>query len=486
MATCTDVRTPFRRPCLLRAEVELNVDAPEGKRTAAAPFDANATGVVSGGASAPDWRAVTLDMPARHPPRCAGLRKGAICGPTNQGKQTKTERSRAIQGLGIAETDMDLVMTRGRRCTSADSRPGVGMQSLFGDEQMRGIRCEGLRARSRSPGPLEEKAKLDRICIDHQFRQRHSSAPPEGRSLRDAQKGTMREHFDHCVRAEEYANLIGRPEGAGKRRVRPGSKSPRARKPFHVDRGLKDSLFASTWVPFTDAQRGEGMISDETATGGLLAGHDFFPQPEYPPLTGVAQNAPDTPAQTAALISALREATRNTPAESVCDAMLSALVESPELFVPQTPEEPPQPALPARLAALLAANTSSETTEAKAPHMVSPMKNQSRFEESPQKIAIGRKGKSSLGGSSSEHSLMSPSPSTDALSGGGSLSTSAGGGSLSVASTLALSASGGSLWLPAGPSASPRPQSRAISGGQAVDWLRQEQLKARRRAAWVA
>merc|ERR1712183_221577 len=63
------------------------------------------------------------------------------------------------------------------------------------------------------------------ISIDHQFRRRHSSAPPPSLTFETSWLKPSKNAFEHVAAAEGYAALIGRPEGTiRKRSARPGSR----------------------------------------------------------------------------------------------------------------------------------------------------------------------------------------------------------------------------------------------------------------------
>jgi hypothetical protein len=260
----------------------------------------------------------------------------------------------------------------------------------------------------RDVSELETKTELCNISIGHQFRRRHFSAPPK-----TERSWSPRSYSDHTVRAEGYANLIGRAEGTGKRKAR----SPPA---FRTDPRNKE-FSAST--PLLDTSMDSG--------GSLSVPADYLA-----PLSG------DTPT---VLISQLREASRNLPSDAVWDVMLSALAGSNEPAA--------QKAAADTLA--VAAVTSSPTRPS---HRLStPAKGRNRKEES----LSPRRGRDST-----ELSLLSTSTAADST-GHSSPAASTRGSEIQEASTQG------------------RQRQQRIQRNCAA-WLRQEQWKAQRRAAWVS
>jgi len=279
---------------------------------------------------------------------------------------------------------------------------------------------------------------------------RHFSAPPDTRSC---------DKFDHVVHAEGYANLLGRPEGTSKRAKPPNSPLQRSRSQqrFHVN-ARRGSLFNSS----PDSSLfGSGVGSAKEYATRFEAGAN-----EY-----AAQLGGNTASQSVALITALREATQKLSAEEVWDSMVNAC-ESPELASPEPmARDISFLGSPANIAAVLTAASSVEGVSYRtpspmrpSPRVSLPVKSQRRSsDEFLHKLSSVR---SSRG---SEHSLMSLSTAADGE-----------GGTPSAESSSVFSS-------PGSPS---RPQPRACRTSAAtprrVGILRAEQLKAQRRASWVA
>lgn len=471
MSLCDDIRTPLRRPCLLRAVQETNVDDSYGKFAPTVgshvPY-AHSEGVTTGNMGAPDSRSITLDMPAHLSPRCSGLHKRGFGTPSSPEKDSNQEHLKALQGLGMDNfSDIEKVQNWRPHDESAERRRRTRVEDLqsmptsgFGADidffrRRRNEDGASFQNRLRTASRWEEKNGLDCTSIAHQFRRRHFSAPPRSSSPWE-KKGE--EGFEHVLEAEKYADLIGRPEGTGKNLSLKRSKSCRQRRPFHVDRGLKDSIFSSPPVSprLAEPYKLEGSRDYRYAPDG----HEFERLVDV--LEPIA--AAESPAQSVALIAALREATRNTPAKVVWDSMLTALEECPDMVSAKESQEVALPAgdeppanLSVKVASVIAAVTDGSCTSPRGNRVGSPMKNRSIacFEDSPKR--------SPRNGSPSRYSPSVASLSTAADTGVGSSSVGSGGSS---------------------PSA--RQRARRTLDCRAADYTREEQVKARRRRAWVA
>jgi len=316
MAIHTTIRTPFRRPCLLRAEVEANVDAPEGRRSASAPYATEGAAGGCGGSGPPDYRTIHVDLPSRIAPRCSGVRKGNVGSPPQSEKlSSKQDNRRALQAFGLfgGMSDLGTIPIRGssRNASESPEKPkrvmveelqGVPLAGAGADIDNKAFRrgdgsCSPRKG-SRTPTSRETKTELFHSCITHQFRRRHYSLPPDTRSC------SSRGDFDHRVRAEDYAELIGRPEGNIRRRGSSCESTRRSRSqpPFHVEhRDLKGALFE------------RDPVSMHT--------NSVFPRSAVD--EGKSNQSTD-------LIAALQEATDMAPTDEMLDSMLQAL-ESPSL-----------------------------------------------------------------------------------------------------------------------------------------------------------
>lgn len=461
-----DIKTPFRRTCLLRAVNESNVDMPDGKRAAPSPRDGFPFAGPTGGGGPPDHRTITIDMPARLSPRTSGLHKGGVGSPreTEGRPPSRSEHLRTLQALGIANvSDVDYIPQRGRpvsvermKRTKWEELQGVPLAGRGADISILGGRkCRPLLeiARGRESTPKEAKTDLDSISIEHQFARRHFSAPPPAREGGN---------FEHALQAEDYANLLGRPEGTGKRMYQSKSQRSlsRSQQPFHVDgRGMKEGIFESPMRT------------------------QFGPPPDPPASPPPREDAtPPSPG----LMAALRDAARNSPAEAVWDAMRSIFAESPQLASVVDPSQVSQ-------ATAQALAVVGDGSPRRAVQRATPPKG--RMDESPQRRGSpGRRSDgSAMNRNPSARSFMSASTTAETEKEG---SASKAGGSLSVAS--AASSTGGATptqkdryrpvrtRLNFGTSPSLASSNGDCRSAQTAEWLREEAWKARRRAAWVA
>jgi len=415
MPVCTSIQTPLRRPCLLRAVLESNVDAPEGRRAALSP--SNTTGVTTGGGNGPDHRTITMDMPARLHPRCSGLHRSGFGIPVDHAMPSKQHREGVHQAMGYDHIcDMDLNVTRSpcsaprresqemRRRTKIEELTGMPLSGKGADiDLVAGRRCEDLRSahHSRERSPREAKTQLNGISISHQFQRRHFSAPPESRS---------REDFKHVVHAEGYANLLSRPEGTGKRTPKPTPpSSPVQRAPFRLEpRDLKGSLFHSS--PYMRRAVSARELRCSYEEPGLRE-QTWLPRNR-------AVNYIEYVEASIEPSAAVLEATQNVRVEAASHPKHSR------------------------------------------PRVGSPVKPQNRLEDSPRTPALNIR---TAGNWASDHSLMSTSTAADAD-----------GFTPNTSSVLSSS--------PVSPVSSPTRRFRACR----PSYVREEQKKARLRAAWVA
>jgi hypothetical protein len=196
------------------------------------------------------------------------------------------------------------------------------------------------------------------------------------------------------------------------------------------------------------------------------------------------------------VIAQLREATRNMPSEEVWDQMLNVLSDSPKDGPPLSAVDMPPLELPsnARVAEVLAATTGSNGSPWRTKQVVAPkvvgtpepvIKRIFQANDSPRKISPGRVNpRSGMGRNASDASLMSVSTNAETEPGSKGLLGSPGALSISNASRTPADSADNS------PKSSKMMVQRQLKArrdcGRAAHWLREEQMKARRRAAWVA
>jgi len=313
--------------------------------------------------------------------------------------------------------------------------------------------------RERSASPLEGKIELDSVCISHQFQRRHVSAPPEKTWC------APRRDFEHSTRAEVYAKLIGRPEGRGKRKARPTSSTPRTQQEFRV-RATKEPLFSVSRSNHETTELGGSL--------GELDGRLFEKLVEV-----VGPLSREGPAQSASLIAALREATRNTPAEAVWDSMLGVLTRPSEFMCKGTSSiASPMSSETAALDIETKVASRSSPISAGAKRIGSPVKIRDRPEDSPERSRSWYDPIARAWSPASDLSVASTTATTDAKTGtAGSISTPSG------SSTCGSTPSPGRLRRGRREAGV---RSQRNLGCRAADWLREEQRKANRRRAWVA
>lgn len=461
----SEIRTTFRRPCLLRMVSESDVDSPKRGRAPPSSREGFPFSLNSGGSNGIDDRVLTLDHEARTFPRCSGLRKGRVNAPLDHDKPTKSDSIRTLQAFGIPNnSDIDLIAKRSRSGSQdpperlkVEALQGMPLSGRGADIALMGGRRNSYsKASDRACSPREAKQELHGIDIDQQLRRRHASAPPSSSECR------RRDDFEHRLSAEGYSYLLGRPEGP----MRNGS--------------LRYKERAFTVRPRRHNQSNDNGGKDSPASSGFREVHYNS--------TAEAGNdeGASAPAQSAQLIAALRDATRNTPAEAVWDAMLNTIAESPELFHPKTAGaqgltncDLSQLNLPAKVAAAVAAAAAGSglPSPTRTPRVGSPTKkHRSRTDESPQR-SPGHRNRMSR--NASDASVMSAFTADASTADTGNAYESAG----------SHTPSGGSV------SSSTRrtvPGSRRVACS-ASDWLRgvqsyqrEEEWKRRRRAQWVA
>jgi len=451
MSTCVELRTPLRRPCLLRHLVESNVDAPECKlavpmggisrardvahHSASVPVHRNireGAGMTSGGGGAPDSRSITLDMPANISPRCSGLRRGNLGAPPENMHNSKQDQRRTLQALSIGNfCDVDNMLNRGaarsprdgngegRQRTKHEGLQGMPLAGSGADIDLcSGRRCSP-RAQSREVTPFEEKTGLDRVCITQQFQRRHFS--PESRTKSYGDESRLGDS-EHITKAQSYANLIGRPKIAGKatKDSRPTLTRTSSMPPFKLRLSrLKDGLF------------------DNIPAGALSArrANDSHAEPGDHELAKIASECAPVS------MTVLRTAVKNTSSTTGLSTLLDEIAEHQEL-----PDDP-EPNL------LTATAGSGNDISTGARHALTRNKNSAL--ESPQKSP----GASSFRSIASDISTASPDGSAGSIS--------------AYSSPLA--------------SARRRQQAKARHGvpGKAMGVLQEELRKANRRAAWV-
>lgn len=226
-----DVHVACRRPCLLRAVVESNVDAlpkascpPDAQRLSPELRPASQSPLL-------DSRTLTVDMPAR---LGAGLHKGGFNIEHTASPQSKSERLRSLHALGVPTMNNEELFSRKARITSAqeptrrrtksDLLLALPVSAQGADiELVTSRRRQGFSSVQKSVAELSHNAKfnLGSIDIDQHFQRRHCSAPPAPRHC------DFRDNFEHSLRAEDYASVLGRPGGVGRRVPgRSRSKSP--------------------------------------------------------------------------------------------------------------------------------------------------------------------------------------------------------------------------------------------------------------------
>jgi len=132
-----------------------------------------------------------------------------------------------------------------------------------------GRRCQGL-SRGRTVSPHEAKQKLGCVSIDsHMSRIGYGAKPPSSNfAWRGQVEGRRERHgdFEHSLRAEGYAQLLGRPEGVGKRPTsldsRRNARGLQAGGPNPGDGGHHDPSLGTQATPSEDPnQEGQALIA---------------------------------------------------------------------------------------------------------------------------------------------------------------------------------------------------------------------------------
>jgi len=466
---------------MTRMRSEAEIDSPTKRRGSPKPYKGFPFTFGSGGSGAVDERALTIDSKPRMSPRCVGLHKGRVNRPADHEKPAKSDTVRALQAWGMGNnSDVDLIEKK--RSISGSPDPGNRMKvevlqamplsgsgadiSLVG-----GRRIQGLEMRNRAASPIEAKQRLDDISIEHQFRRRHRSCPPPSLECK------WQDDLEHALRAEDYAHLLGRPEGY----MRPASmrETPRAlsvrpyrcKDPSRVLTSPRSSVLTSP--------RGEGCREWSSKHPKGFDEDNGSDAIRVPPV----MNEPEPEQSTRA---DQHDAIRNTQAEavSIWDAMLSAISESPHLFSPKASSrnalnsEVPHLSLPATLAAAIAVSAASGdpvSPPQRTRNASEPTKRRSHEERRDHKSPRRRGRMSRQASDTSVLSATTADTLTAVLSQRGAADLSTGSHSHTSHSH---SSSSGSL------------HSSRLSNKNAriivADWLRKEHWKARRRAQWVA
>lgn len=218
-----DVHTACRRPCLLRAVVERDVDAVQKKASCWYEQQGHLARPVL------DKRAVTLDLPPRV---VAGLHKGGFNSERQHLAQFKGEQLRSLRALCVPTCSHEELITHKSRVTlapdchqrrtKADTLSGVPLSGrgasieLISERHSRGT---GYGKKSVAAVAHDAKVCLDTIDIDHQFQRKRCFEPSTPSHC------NFRDNFEHTVRARSYASVIGRSGNACRRISRP-SRSP--------------------------------------------------------------------------------------------------------------------------------------------------------------------------------------------------------------------------------------------------------------------
>lgn len=308
-------KTDTRRACALRAAPEADVDSPQGKHKSPPQHTGYPFTLQSGGRGSPDNRSLTIDCQARLWPQSSGMHKGGVGQSPERSPQSKSESVRSMQALGIGYMhDADLIMSRKKQIAGPPRENQTKIESIQGmplSGRGADISLVGHRRRcqpSQACKPSEEKQVLDNISIDHQFHRRLSSPPK-------SQECKAHRESEHTILAKDYARTIGRPVNGRSTPLLLGC--------------LSESVMHSPLPsPRLSPRQRPRSIPSTHAQASCKAGKQRDQEIHE-------QSSPEQPA---ALIEALRDATRNTPAEPVWDAMLNALSESPQLFSHQAQE----------------------------------------------------------------------------------------------------------------------------------------------------
>lgn len=371
----TDIRTPYRRPCLTRMLCESQIDRQTDRRGSPRAHNGYPFSFVSGGSGPIDERALTIDHESRMSPRCVGIHRGRLNSPMERAPSSKADTVRTLQAFGMSNnSDLDLIEKK-RSCSTSpnpmnrnkfEAMQGVPLSGAGADISLAGgRRLQGFEMRDRQASPPQVKKSLSAISIEHQFQRRHQSCPPESRECRS---GDM---FEHMLKAEAYAYLLDRPEGIlrrhSQRKTLPALTvlrrcvSARCRSSSaEMSARTRYSPSSANVENCNELHRGQPNEPIEEVSGGDVAAGSARQADHQAPLS----------LQSANLITALREKTKNMPAEAVWDAMLKLVAESPQL----SPNAPPgsrlgdaEASLMARVAAAVAETSSASGSRGSSP-----------------------------------------------------------------------------------------------------------------------
>lgn len=317
----------------MRMVTEADVDS-MGRKAFPQPYNGYPFTYVSGGSGPIDERALTIDTEARMSPRCVGQHKGRVNSPVEHAQPSKSDSLRTLQAFRIGgHCDVDLIGSK-RLCPDspkpesrlkAEYLQGMPLSGTGADISLVcGRRIQGLEMRGREASSNQAKMNLADVSIEHQFRRRHHSCPPPTDECK------RKDDFEHMLRAEAYSTLLDRPAGTMRKRRRAETVRERM---LYISDGVPKEPPRITRTPRQDGFR-EVRLGNSTVNpvrgggneGDAAAGHHLQQE---------AASESSALAGPEHLIAALRDATRNTPAEAVWDAMLSAIADSPQLFSPQ-------------------------------------------------------------------------------------------------------------------------------------------------------
>jgi len=356
---------------------------------------------------------------------------------------------------------------------------------------------QGLEMRGREASPQEVKKAFSGMSIEHQFQRRHQSCPPETLT-REVRFSDM---FEHMLKAEAYACLLDRPEGtlrqSSQRKPLPVLSLPRSMsaRPGRLMKQSNEVTVSPGYSPrATQSVQGEDSGELLSEVGHHNEASDESCESDVPagPSTRQEVHVPSLPVQSAQLISALREATKNMPAEAVWDAMLKLLAESPEISPNVSTRgtlDDAEPSLPAKVAAAVAAGSAGSS----APGSRLPSPRSRHY--APAK----KHGSSQRSGSQDGHRRCSPrrragmsrqasdvsiysATTADTMAGPLSLPPNVkdgfGSSQSQTSSSVSLRSSLESINM--------RAQTNSRRSCDINNWLLEERRKARLRAAWVA
>lgn len=279
---------------------------------------------------------------------------------------SKSQSLRALNALGIGfASDLDQICKRGSMAESPGSRERTKYQEKQGMplsgsgaciDLVSGRRCQGLSS-GRTVSPHEAKKKLGCVSIDsHMSRMGYGAKHPSSNcAWRGQVEGRRERHsdFEHSLQAEGYAQLLGRPEGVGKR---------------------------PTSLDSRRSARGLQPVGPKAEDGGH----------RDPSLGNQAAPSEDANQEGQALIAALRDAPVQNPA--VWDAMLNAVSNAQQLFTAKNAGEVQAAQLVegSQVSRLTPTNSASAITPTRTSRVGSPSKGfKSYHGSSPRKSTPG-------------------------------------------------------------------------------------------------